>query len=283
MRVGMNLMLWTTNPTFDRYGNCLDRLSELGYDAVEIPIYDLTADDISKYANKALALNMEPQAIDVFTADIGDMISSNSSLRRAAIERCKEDVHKARDLGSRLISGPFFQGLCAAPTQIGPTKDEWAWAVDGLREVAEEAQDCGGLLVAAEPLNRFEMHIVNTLEKANALCEETGMPNLGLLADTNHANIEELDVEANYCKYAKRIYNMHISENNRGIPGTGHGIPPTLFKAMISAGYTGNAIVEAFNCEAGEVMPLLRIWEPFASSKDAICERSIAFIRKNMM
>lgn len=282
MRIGMNLMLWNTAPTFDAHSQHIDRLAELGYDAVEIPVYDLSAGDIEKFAQKAQALHMEVQAIDVFTADVGDMIGHDRALRHAAIERCKVDVHKARDLGSRLISGPFFQGLCAAPTRIGPTKDEWDWAVEGLRAVAQEARDCGNLLVAAEPLNRFEMHIVNTLEQANRLCLETGMDNLGLLADTNHANIEELDVVATYCAYASRIFNVHVSENNRGIPGTGHGVPPTLFKSLEAAGYKGNLIVEAFNCEVGEVLPLLRIWTPFAKSKDEICEKSIAFIRNNL-
>lgn len=282
MKVGMNLMLWTTAPHFHECGDHLNRLAELGYDAVEIPVYDLTADDINQYVQRAAALHMEVQAIDVFTADIGDMIGHDPALRRAAVERCKVDVHKARDIGSRLISGPFFQGLCAKPTAEGPTAEEWKWAVDGLHEVAQEAKDCGGLLVAAEPLNRFEMHIVNTLEQADALCRETGMDNLGLLADTNHANIEELDVSATYQKYARRIFNVHVSENNRGIPGTGHGVPKDLFKALQAGGYQGNLIVEAFNCEPGEIMPLLRIWKPFAKSKDEICERSIQFIRENM-
>lgn len=282
MKIGMNLMLWTTAPAFDSHAQHLDRLAELGYDAVEIPVYDLSAGDIEKYAQKAQALHMEAQAIDVFTADIGDMIGHDPALRRAAVQRCKTDVHKARDLGSRLISGPFFQGLCAAPTAEGPTRDEWQWAVEGLRAVAEEARACGNLLVATEPLNRFEMHIVNTLEQADALCRETGMENLGLLADTNHANIEELNVTETYCKYADRIFNIHVSENNRGIPGTGHGVPKDLFKSLQAAGYKGNLIVEAFNCEPSEVLPLLRIWKPFAKSKDEICERSIQFIRENL-
>ena len=282
MRIGMNLMLWTNAPTFSAHAQHVDRLAELGYDAFELPVYEMSAGDIEKFAQKAQAMHMEVQAIDVFTADIGDMISPDRALREAAIARCKVDVHKARDLGSRLISGPFFQGLCAAPTKVGPTQDEWNWAVEGLHAVAQEAHDCGRLLVAAEPLNRFEMHIVNTLEQANRLCLETGMENLGLLADTNHANIEELDVVATYCAYADRIFNIHISENNRGIPGSGHGVPPTLFRALETAGYKGNLIVEAFNCEEGEVLPLLRIWNPFAKSKDEICVKSIAYIRSHL-
>ena len=87
MKVGMNLMLWTTEPHFNEYGAQLDRLAELGYDAVEIPVYDLSAEDIERYAKRAAELKMEAQAIDVFTADIGDMIGHDPALRRAAVLR----------------------------------------------------------------------------------------------------------------------------------------------------------------------------------------------------
>ena len=282
MRIGMNLMLWSTAPSYIEMESHLEMLATMGYDCVEIPIYTLESSDIEQFALKCDRLGLEIQAIDVFNADVADIISHDSALRKAAVDRAIECVHKARDIGANVLSGPFFQGLCAPPTKVGPTKEEWMWCVEGLQKIAIEARSCSNVRIACEPLNRFEMHIVNTLERANRLLEETGMDNLGLLADTNHANIEELDVEKSFCKYASKIFNVHISENNRGIPGSGHGIPKSLFKAMVKAGYSGNFIVEAFNCEKDEVLPFLRIWEPFAESKEVICSRSIDFIKSNL-
>ena len=279
MRIGFNLMMWTMAPEYEAMAPVINRLAELGYEAVEIPVHDIPARDMEKFSSLARQLGMELQAIDLVTADEGDMISHDAALRRAAVKRYQESIHRARDIGAKVLSGPFFQGLCAPPTRLGPVREEWAWAVEGLRCLAEEAMACGGILLAAEPLNRFEMHIVNRLDQADTLCSQTGMQNLGLLADTHHANIEELDVTETFTKYAKRIFNVHISENNRGIPGAGHGIPATLIRSMLDAGYEGNFVVEAFNCEHGEVLPMLRIWEPLAPSKDEICQKSIAFIK----
>lgn len=277
MRIGLNLMLWTAAPSFEKHSHHIDRLHEIGYDAFELVVGELNAAEIRKFANKADNLGMVAQALDLFPVSVGDLISSNPASRKAAMCRLKEGVHKARDLGSPVFSGPFFQGL-GNSSQIGPTEDELRWCVEGLREIGEEALE-NDILIAAEPLNRFEMHIANTIAQANDICEKTGLDNVGILADTNHGNIEELDITKTYIAHINRIFNVHISENNRGIPGSGHGIPRDLISEMIKAGYKGNFIVEAFNANVPETKPLLRLWAPLASSEDEIAVKGYAFIK----
>ena len=92
----------------------------------------------------------------------------------------------------------------------------------------------------------------------------------------NHANIEELDVTKSYVSHADRIFNIHLSECNRGIPGSGHGIPRDLCKAMLAAGYKGNFIVEAFNANVPETKPLLRLWAPLGRYGGRNCSQGAA-------
>ncbi len=280
MKIGMNLMLYTFDPKFSELEPRMEQLKQWGFDAFEVMIGGLDSSEIQKFGAKAIELDMEPQCLDLFPVTDGDMIGEDPAKRRYAIDRIKLGMHKTRDMGAKVFSGPFFQGL-GNTTMIGPTQQEWDWAVEGLRECAEEAQSCG-ILLAAEPLNRFEMHIVNTISQAYKMCEEIGLPNMGILADTHHANIEELDVVDTYVKHIDRIFDIHISENNRGIPGSGHGIPPQLFKAVKKAGYKGNLIIEAFNPDELEVLPLLRIWTPFAKTKDEIALKGLEYIKSNL-
>ena len=49
------------------------------------------------------------------------------------------------------------------------------------------------MIIALEPLNRYENHMINTLADAAALCEKIGSPHFGVAADTYHMNIEEAD------------------------------------------------------------------------------------------
>ena len=80
------------------------------------------------------------------------------------------------------LAARFFRGY-AIRRRSGPTEEERKWCVEGLRAIGEEAQKCD-MLIAAEPLNRFEMHICNTIAQAYDLCSRTELDNVGILADT---------------------------------------------------------------------------------------------------
>lgn len=280
MKVGINLLLWTGSPNFSEHSSLLEKLKDWGFDAFETSVGGLSAAEVDKFAAKAVSLQLIPCALDVYIASEMDLISPDAAMRRKAIDFIKSNIVKTRDLGAKVLSGPMFQGLCNT-TQIGPTADEMKFAVEGMRECALFARD-QGIRLAAEPINRFEMYILNSAEQAYAFCKEVGVDSLGILADTHHANIEEYDTAASWAKVIDRIYSVHISENNRGVPGRGHAIPPAIFETLKKGGYDGNLIIEAFNANVPSTLPLLRIWRPFVENTDDIAIEGLAFIRKNI-
>jgi D-psicose/D-tagatose/L-ribulose 3-epimerase len=79
-----------------------------------------------------------------------------------------------------------------------------------------------------------------------------------------------------------RIHSVHISENNRGVPGSGHAITPEVFDVLKNGGYDGNLIIEAFNANVPGILPLLRLWRPFVSNTDEIAIKGLEFIRKHL-
>ena len=72
---------------------------------------------------------------------------------------------------------------------------------------------------AIEPLNRFETFFLNTAADAAQLAKEIGHPNIGILFDTFHANIEEKNIAAGYRTVGPYLKHVHTCENDRGIPG----------------------------------------------------------------
>lgn len=134
------------------------------------------------------------------------------------------------------------------------------------------------LPVSAEPLNRFEMYLVNTMDQAYQFCKEVDNEYFGILADTHHSNIEEYSVAESYGKVLKKIFNIHISENNRGVPGEGHAALPEFFTTLKKGGYEGFLVVEAFNANVPEMLPLLRLWRPFLSTEDEIAIRALKYM-----
>jgi D-psicose/D-tagatose/L-ribulose 3-epimerase len=278
MKVGINLLLWTGAPNIAQHGSLLEKIKDWGFDAFEIAVGGLSAAEVDKFAAKAVSTGLIPCALDVYIASEMDLISPDAAMRRKAIEFIKSCIVKTRDLGGKVFSGPMFQGLCNT-TQTGPTIDEMNYAIEGLRECALFAQD-QGIRLAAEAINRFEMYLLNSVEQAYAFCKEVGVDSLGLLTDTHHSNIEEYDTAVSWSRVIDRIYSVHISENNRGVPGLGHAIPPAVFETLKKGGYKGNLIIEAFNANVPETLPLLRLWRPFVENTDDIAVQGLAYIRK---
>jgi sugar phosphate isomerase/epimerase len=66
-----------------------------------------------------------------------------------------------------------------------------------------------------------------------------GSPNLGLLLDTFHMNIEEASVEESIRTCDKYIFHFHVADSNRWYPGGGHLDFGTILQALQSTGYQG--------------------------------------------
>ena len=103
------------------------------------------------------------------------------------------------------------------------TEEEWERAVEGLQSVARRAEELG-VALCVEPLNRFETYFLNTLQDASQLV---------------HANIEERQPAAAVRSVAKDLGRVHISENDRGIPGTGHVDWRGVLSVLREVGYEG--------------------------------------------
>lgn len=280
MKVGINLLLWTATPRFEEHGHILDQLAAWGFDAFEINVAGLDAGQISKFAKKGDELGLSRTALDVYVAADMDVISPDEASRARAVQFLKDCISKTADLGANLFAGPMYQGLLNQ-TQIGPQPDERKWAVDSLREVALFARD-KGVRIAAEPLNRFEHYLVTSVGAAYDFAMEVGVDNFGILADTHHSNIEEYDTAKAWAKVIDRIYHVHISESNRGIPGEGRAAQPEVFQLLKSSGYDGHVTIEAFNANVPEIKPALRIWRPFVDDESIIATRGLKFIRRNI-
>jgi D-psicose/D-tagatose/L-ribulose 3-epimerase len=280
MKVGINLLLWTANPSFAEHGHILDDLKQWGFDAFEIGVAGLNAAEIGKFSKKAVDLGLDITVLDVFLASDADTISADPAKRKKALAIIKTCIDKTVDIGSGTFSGPIYQGLCNS-TDTGPSKEEWRWAVDILRECALYAKG-KGVKIAAEPLNRFEAYLVNSMKQAYDFAQEVGLDNFGILADTHHSNIEEYDVAESWSKVMDRIFHVHISENNRGIPGYGHAIQPEVFRALKNGGYNGYLTIEAFNANVPEIAGMLRLWRPFVAEESIIAREGLKYIRQHL-
>jgi D-psicose/D-tagatose/L-ribulose 3-epimerase len=281
MKIGMNLFLWTDAPEFSKHEGLVDLIKKIGFDSVEFPIESMGADSIGKFAKKCADLGLDRTAVAVFQPSKYDPASPDKSLRQASVKAIDEWSAKTVDLGADMLSGPFFQGL-GRFTGVPATKEEWYWVLDTLHEACMAA-DRRGVKIALEPLNRFEMYFVNTLADAKRFVTELGLSNVGVLGDTMHSNIEELNLAQAYFDALPELMHVHISESTRGTPGSGHGVPPDLFKKLKKGGYSGRLTIEAFSGgTTPSMIPSLCLWRNPSDSAEEIAEKGFNFIQDSI-
>jgi D-psicose/D-tagatose/L-ribulose 3-epimerase len=277
MKAGFNLLLWTSHVS-EQHFPLIEQLAKAGYDSVEIPVLEGTP---AHYAKVLKVIRDSGLACDVVT-NMPDAqhnpLSPEGKLRQNALDFMKRVIDCTHALGADLLCGPFYQPV-GLFTGTGPSDDEKKRAVEHARASAEHAQKAG-VTLAVEFLNRFEAYFLTTMDGVAEHVKAVGMPNFKAMFDTFHANIEEADPAASIRAHRQIITHVHISENNRGVPGRGHNDWKGIFKALRSTGYDNWLTIEAF----GRVLPAFaaatRIWRDIFESPEALYREGIRFIRQ---
>lgn len=281
MKVGMNLFLWTDKPEYDKHAKIIELIKKIGFDGVEFPVPLIETKDIEKFVKLCHELGLETTAVATIDPSIANPCSSDEKLREASIPLFEEWFDKTEGLGASLLSGPFFQAL-GTFTGKRRTEDEWKYSLDVCHRAFQIAAD-RNIEIALEPLNRFEMYFVNTLSEAKRFVKELKLPNVGLLGDTMHSNIEELDTVQAYVNSMPYLKHVHVSESTRGTPGSGHAIPEDFFTRIGEKGYDGYCTIEAF--EGGttpSMIPALHLWTDSPDTPEELARKGFKFIKSHM-
>lgn len=275
VKFGVSLLLWTDK--FDSESvELIPKVGGMGFEAVEIPIFDPAAVDL-KATKEALGETGLIPIGGVIMSPERDPISDDPSVRRGAIDYLKACVDITAELGGEILCGPMYSPvgkLVGRPR----TEEEWRRAVETIGEVADHAAS-KNVTLAIEPLNRFETYFLNTAEETVKLVEEIGRPNVKVHLDTFHMNIEEKSLSRAVIRTGKHLGHLHCSENDRGIPGTGHIDWEGLFRALAYIGYDRFIVLESFVPGIKEIAKAAAIWRPINPSAEAFARQGLAFLR----
>ena len=276
VRTGFNLLLWTTH-VGDEHLPLLERLKATGYDGVEIPLFQGDVAHFRRLARATRDNGLACTTVTVLPDEAHSAISPDAGSREGALDHFKWAIECSAALGSDVLCGPFHQPLAVFSGQ-GPSEDEKARAAEVHRAAAEIAADAG-LVLAIEPLNRFECYFLNTMAETRAYVQRVGHPAFGALYDTFHANIEEQDPVGVIAQTADVIRHVHVSENDRGTPGKGHVPWNATFKALRAAGYDGWLTIEAFGTALPGLAAATKVWRDFFPSREEVYEHGLKTIR----
>jgi D-psicose/D-tagatose/L-ribulose 3-epimerase len=276
MKIGMNLLLWTTHVTSEHYA-LLGKLKKAGFDGVEVPVFE---GDAAHY--KAVRKELDNNGLRCTTVTVANEqanpISKDAAIREAAVERLRWAIEMTATLGGELMAGPYHSPL-AVFTGQPPTEDEKKRAADVLRKAAEDAKKAG-VMLAIEYLNRFECYFLTTAAEARALVKRVNHPSFRTMYDTFHANIEEKNISQAITGLADSFIHVHISENDRGTPGTGHVHWDETFRALRQVNYDGWLTIEAFGRALPALAAATRVWRDLFPNPEEVYTQGIRFIKE---
>ncbi len=276
MRTGMNLLLWTSHVTEEHFP-ILAKLKKAGYDGVELPIFE---GDAAHY--KAIARELRNQGLActavTLVNEAANPLSPDAAVRAAAVERLKWAIEMTATVGGEFLCGPYHSPL-GVFSGSGPTADEKKRAADVLRQAAEHAQKAGPML-AIEYLNRFECYFLTTAVDARALVKQVNHPHFRMMYDTFHANIEEKNIPQTIASAADSFVHVHISENDRGTPGTGHVHWDETFRALRQVHYDGWLVIEAFGRALPALAAATRVWRDLFPSAEEVYVEGLRFMKE---
>jgi D-psicose/D-tagatose/L-ribulose 3-epimerase len=170
-------------------------------------------------------------------------------------------------MGAALVGGPVYAPIGYLPGRRRD-QEEWKWAVDCIQELGE-VLDRHAITLSIEPVNRSETFLIRTAEEAGAFCDAVAHPRVGVTVDTFHANIEEKSISRSIASLGRRLKHVHISENDRGIPGAGHIDFAAVLAALREQKYDGYLMIEGFGFSAKEPASIGAIWgDPDTSPED---------------
>jgi sugar phosphate isomerase/epimerase len=221
----------------------LETAAELGYNAVEVSLRDPQTEVVRKLGKAVRSSGLAVSAIATGQSYYNDglsPVSPDPAIQARLLDRMKGHVDLAATWGAMVIVGGVRGTFEGEPKTHAAQRQR---AVEAIRRYTEYARS-QGVLLAIEPINRYETNFINTLEEALGFIEEVDIENLVVLADTFHMNIEEVSIARSFERAGEKLGYIHFVDSNRWAAGQGHIDFRELAAVLQKIGYRGYICAE---------------------------------------
>jgi D-psicose/D-tagatose/L-ribulose 3-epimerase len=248
MKVGVSAFAWTGQFNSSHL-DLIPKVRAFGLEGFEIPMFDPADLPARAIRNACESNDLECTVCAILPKDVNP-ISPDASVRKKSLAHLLACVETAAELGAHLLGGPIFAPIGYIPDHRR-NQNEWEWAVESFQSLGF-ALETNDLTLSIEPVNRSETFFLTKASDAQMLCEHIGNPRIGVTIDTFHANIEEKSIPEAVTQLGARLKHMHLSENDRGLLGSGHIDFADIVRALLRIEYGGYLMIEGFGYSADQ-------------------------------
>ena len=216
----------------------------LGFDGIEI--FPVSAETVDRGELRELlkrhGLNLAAVGTGAgWVVNRSHLCHADAAIRQHAREFICAIIRVAAEFGAPAILGSM-QGRIEEPVSREQALD---WLEQALHDLGAHASAHGQSLLY-EPLNRYETNLFNHVGQACAFLESRQIPNVQLLADLFHMNIEEVSIPDAIHAAGQRIGHVHFADSNRRAMGFGHVDAMPIIDALRAIGYDRYLSAEVF-------------------------------------
>jgi sugar phosphate isomerase/epimerase len=239
-RLGIQLTLPDAFETNEEFSALLSFVSLCGFTELELNIADPRR--VPPWRLKTFltefGLEMTRLATGLAARTSGLSLSAaRPRVRRRTVRRCLAMIGYAAEFPAEVIVG-LLKGAADDDSEHAPAR-----FADSLAEIAAAVGTCP-VPVRIEATNRRECRVVNTLQEAIEAVEKHPGAGFSILPDTYHVRAEGPDVAARLLQYKDRFSSLHLSDDNRRLPGLGGIDFSSIVCALFDAGYRGSLVLE---------------------------------------
>jgi len=287
-KVGIYFAYWTESWTGD-YKYFVDKVSRLGFDILEVQpdqLLNMPGNELESLHQMANDRGLELTYCIGFSQD-KDLASESASVRRAGIDYANKILDIIHFMGGKVFAGINYSAWPAVfPSHLIDKRPYLERSIQCVKEISKKAEDFG-ITYCLEIVNRFEHFLLNTAEEGVAYVDAVGSPNVKLLLDAFHMNIEEDSVGAAIASVGNRLGHFHIGETNRKTPGQGHMPWDEMAQALKKINYQGRVVMEPFVKPGGEVGEAIHVWRDLSGGAneaqlDLKAGQALTFIRSKL-
>ncbi len=275
MKFGFNLLLFTTFVE-EEHAPLFAWVKSLGYDGIEIPTGDGPPEHYKTVRQYADDAGLQCTSVAMATPET-DPSSPDPKIRAAGLQRLRERIEAASYLGTPVIGGPLYAAHRLFHDQP-PTVDNMKWSADVLAEAGDIAAQAG-ITLAVEPLNRFEIMLLNCADQARQLVDFANHPNVAILYDTHHAHIEERSHQDGLATCGDKLAHVHLSESHRGTLGAGLVDWAAVREGLQSLDYDAWCVCESFGVAVDGLRQAACVHRDCFESREEVVETALPFMR----
>ena len=276
--IGVNPWVWASPITDAVLAELVPRIAAFGFDVVELPLEQPGDWDPARTRDLLASHGLAAAAVCAVLPPGRDLVDAPPAVVESTAAYLKSCVDGAAALGASCVGGPVYAAV-GRTWRMSPASRAACYA-DFRRALSPVADYAGerGVSIGVEALNRYETSVVNTIEQTLELID--GLPpNVGIMIDTYHMNIEEADPYAALRVAGPWIKHVQVSGTNRGAPGADHFDWPRFFASLSATGYGGAVCIESFTAENDTIATAASIWRPLAPSQDRLAQDGLMYLK----